>query len=651
MAFVQLLAQLLKDETLGKRIVPIVADEARTFGMQTLFRQFGIYSRARPALRAGGPRRAALLPGSEGRADPRGGHHRGGRALLVARRGDRATRAHGMPMLPFYIYYSMFGFQRVGDLIWAAADSRARGFLFGGTAGPHDARRRGPAAPGRLVATSPPRRFPTAAPTTRASATSSPSIVEDGARRMLEAQEDVFYYVTRDERELSRTRRCRRARARESCAACIALRRKANAQVQLLGSGTILREVIAAADCCEKDWGIAADVWSVTQLHRAAPRRHGGRARAPRSAASARELGRAVPRAPRRARRRRERLRARRGRPDPARTCRGAYVALGTDGFGRSDTRAALRDFFEVDAKHIAVAALAALDAALAARGPGPVWDRPPWPGPPGSGSGARREPRAGRPGGDHAQDKLRASRSLQRALIGPQRRDVCVVPAAHVSRAARGRENSADCRSRSISAAGPDVPLWRGIRAARRRAGKPARSQQHRALHSTSTARASRMDAAKSSTAWASATRSSRGAHEVWRRSHVACRASARVGQRGILLSTTKPSIRRRYSPATRAQRTARGRARASSCPRALERLAADDRRDGDHRRAAAWSSSRMPATSRIGRIAWYGFAGQMTTASRSAACSASSTSSECALRRRRRTGSRAPAARSRAR
>jgi pyruvate dehydrogenase E1 component len=126
-------AQLLKDAALGPRIVPIVADEARTFGMANLFRQVGIYS---PSASSTSPRTrtTAVLQGSARRPDPRGGHHRGRRAgVLVA--AATSYSVHGLPMLPFYIYYSMFGFQRVGDLIWAAADQRARGFLLGATAG------------------------------------------------------------------------------------------------------------------------------------------------------------------------------------------------------------------------------------------------------------------------------------------------------------------------------------------------------------------------------------------------------------------------------------------------------------------------------------------------------------------------------------
>ena len=149
MAFVRMLGNLLKDPALGPRIVPIVADEARTFGMANLFKQVGIYSSVGQTLRAGGHRLGAVATArrwtarSWKRASARPAPSPAGR------RRPPATACTALPMLPFYIYYSMFGFQRVGDAIWAAADQRARGFLLGATVGPHHAGRRGPAAPGR----------------------------------------------------------------------------------------------------------------------------------------------------------------------------------------------------------------------------------------------------------------------------------------------------------------------------------------------------------------------------------------------------------------------------------------------------------------------------------------------------------------------
>jgi pyruvate dehydrogenase E1 component len=134
MAFVQMLGTLVRDKAIGKHIVPIVPDESRTFGMEGMFRQLGIYSAVGPALQAAGRRSADVLPRGQGRAGAAGGNQRGGRDELVDRRGD-VYSTNNVPMIPFYIYYSMFGLQRVGDLAWAAGDMRARGFLMGGTAG------------------------------------------------------------------------------------------------------------------------------------------------------------------------------------------------------------------------------------------------------------------------------------------------------------------------------------------------------------------------------------------------------------------------------------------------------------------------------------------------------------------------------------
>ena len=169
MAFVRLLGNLLKDKALGPRIVPIVADEARTFGMANLFRQVGIYSPRGPALRARGRGLDAVYREARDGQLLEEGITEAGAHRSAGPRPPPVYSVHGLPMLPFYIYYSMFGFQRVGDLIWAAADQRARGFLLGATAGPHDARRRGPAAPGRQQPRGRRHRSRTAAPTTRPS--------------------------------------------------------------------------------------------------------------------------------------------------------------------------------------------------------------------------------------------------------------------------------------------------------------------------------------------------------------------------------------------------------------------------------------------------------------------------------------------------
>jgi pyruvate dehydrogenase E1 component len=258
-------------------------------------------------------------------------------------------------MLPFYIYYSIFGFQRVGDLIWAAADSRARGFLIGGTAGRTTLAGEGlqhQDGSSHLIAST----LPNCRAYDPCFGYELAVIVQDGARRMLDAQEDVFYYLTVANENY--------AHPQMPEGALDGILRglyplKSGADLQLLGSGPILREVIAAAELLKKDWGVSAGVWSVTSftelrrdgMEAERTRRLGGQAKSwvetclenahgPVVAAS--DYVSAVadlirPYVPRK------------------------YVALGTDGFGRSDTRAALRAFFEVDSRNIALAALAAL--------------------------------------------------------------------------------------------------------------------------------------------------------------------------------------------------------------------------------------------------------------------------------------------------
>jgi pyruvate dehydrogenase E1 component len=376
MAFVQLLSQLMKDPGVGKSVVPIVADEARTFGMQTLFRQFGIYSSLGQLYEPEDHEELLYYrEAQDGQILEEGITEAGAVASWLA--AATAYSAHGTPMLPFYIYYSMFGFQRVGDLVWAAADSRARGFLVGGTAGRTTLAGEGlqhQDGHSHLAACT----IPNCRAYDPCFGYELAAIIEDGARRMLDAQEDVFYYVTVANENYPHPA------APEGVADGIRrgmYRLRQGSQLQLLGSGPILREVIAAAELLAKDWNLSAGVWSVTsftelrrdgmQAERA--RRHGASAtswveqclaptQGPVIAAS--DYVRAV--------------------ADLIRLyvpCK--YVALGTDGFGRSDTRAALRAFFEVDARHICVAALAALDQRSAAaaldRYGIDAMARPPW--------------------------------------------------------------------------------------------------------------------------------------------------------------------------------------------------------------------------------------------------------------------------------
>ncbi len=378
MAFVQLLSQLMKDEQLGPRVVPIVADEARTFGMQTLFRQFGIYS-ALGQLYEPEDHEELLYyrEAKDGQILEEGITEAGALSSWLA--AATAYSAHGTPMLPFYIYYSIFGFQRVGDLIWAAADSRARGFLVGGTAG-----RTTLAGEGLQHQDGSSHLAASTVPNCRAYdpcfAYELATIVHEGARRMLDAQEDEFYYLTVGNENYPHPPMP--PGAEEGILKGMYLLKKADRPaVQLLGSGAILREVIAAAELLAKDWGVAANVWSVTSFTEL--RRDGMQA------ARARRLGGAA------ASWAEESLKNTQGPVIAASDyvsavadlirpyVPGKFVALGTDGFGRSDTRAALRAFFEVDARNITVAALAALQSpstaeALNRYGIDRV-SRPPW--------------------------------------------------------------------------------------------------------------------------------------------------------------------------------------------------------------------------------------------------------------------------------
>jgi len=368
MVFVQVLAQLLKDPLLGKRIVPIVADEARTFGMQTLFRQIGIYS-AFGQLYEPEDHDELLYykEAKDGQILEEGINEAGAVSSWIA--AATSYSAHGTPMLPFYAFYSMFGFQRIGDLIWAAADSRSRGFLIGATAGRTTLAGEGlqhQDGTSHLIAS-----------TIENCVAYDPCfgyelalILQDGMRRMLEAQEDVFYYVTVMNENYAQPplppgaeEGIKRGmyRVRQSPpGSATAGKAKRTARVQLLGSGTILREALAAAEILEREYDIAADVFSVTSFTEL--RRDG---------LECERWNRERPDAPRRSWV--EQCLANAEGPVIAASdyvCAvadlirgwvpGKYMTLGTDGFGRSDTRAALRSYFGVDAQSIAKVAVRA---------------------------------------------------------------------------------------------------------------------------------------------------------------------------------------------------------------------------------------------------------------------------------------------------
>jgi pyruvate dehydrogenase E1 component len=362
MAFVRMLAGLLKDKELGPRLVPIVADEARTFGMANLFKQIGIYSSAGQCYE---PEDIGSLmsyrEARNGQILEEGISEAGAISSWTA--AATSYSVHGQAMLPFYIYYSMFGFQRVGDLIWAAADQRARGFLLGATAGRTTLGGEGLQHQDgfSLVQAA-------AIPNCRAYdpcfAGELAIIVDHGMRRMLEAQADEFYYLTlmnENYPQPSLPSGVERDVIKWLYRFAEHRAQKTRARVRLAGSGAILREVIAAAELLAADWQVDAEVWSATsfselardareverwnRLHPAEPARTSHVANclsgnAPVIAASDYVCG----------------------WPQMVASYIDApLVALGTDGFGRSDTRAALRAFFEVDRHQLVLAALSAL--------------------------------------------------------------------------------------------------------------------------------------------------------------------------------------------------------------------------------------------------------------------------------------------------
>lgn len=366
MAFVRILSTLLKDKQIGKRIVPIVPDESRTFGMEGMFRQYGIWN---PKGQQYTPQDKDQLmfykESVDGQILQEGINEPGAMADWIAAGTSYANSRYAM--IPFYIYYSMFGFQRVGDLAWAAGDMRTRGFLLGGTAGrttlngeglQHEdghSQLQADLIP-NCVSYDPTFQYELAV------------IIHDGLRRMYVEQQDVYYYITLMNENYVHPALPQREGIEEQILKGMYLFREGSAsdkKVQLMGSGTIFNEVLAAADLLKADFGVEADVWSCpsfNQLHRDAieVERHNRLhpTAEQKTAFVAQQLqGHAGPvvAATDYIRSFAERIR----HAIPAEN--GGYVVLGTDGFGRSDSRANLRDFFEVDRYHVAVAALGAL--------------------------------------------------------------------------------------------------------------------------------------------------------------------------------------------------------------------------------------------------------------------------------------------------
>ncbi len=367
MAFVRVLATLLRDKQVGKRVVPIVPDESRTFGMEGMFRQVGVYSHVGQLYQPEDSEQLMFYKEDRhGQILEEGITEAGSLSSFIA--AGTSYSAHDQQMIPFYIYYSMFGYQRVGDLVWAAADSRARGFLLGGTAGRTTLNGEGlqhEDGHSHVLFSV----VPNCRAYDPAFAYEVAVIIQDGLRRMVVEQEDVFYYLTLMNENYVHP--AMPAGAEQGILRGMYLLRDAGSarsrkpRVQLMGSGTILREVLAAAELLESEHGVLADVWSVTSFTEL--RREGIEAdrfnmlnplaKTPQVPFVTQELQRHA--GPVIAST--DYIRA---YPDQIRAwipSDRTYRVLGTDGFGRSDYRRALRRFFEVDRHHVVVAALKAL--------------------------------------------------------------------------------------------------------------------------------------------------------------------------------------------------------------------------------------------------------------------------------------------------
>jgi pyruvate dehydrogenase E1 component len=362
MAFVQMLGTLVRDKAIGKHIVPIVPDESRTFGMEGMFRQLGIYSSVGQLYK---PQDADQLmyyrEDKSGQVLQEGINEAGAMSSWIAAATSYST--NNVPMIPFYIYYSMFGFQRVGDLAWLAGDMRARGFLLGGTAGRTTLNGEGlqhEDGHSHVLAST----IPNCVSYDPTFAYEVVVIVRDGIRRMMQEQEDVYYYITLMNENYPHPDMP--AGAEAGIVKGMYLLNEGDKvkgpRIQLMGSGTILREVMAAAELLKKDFKVDADLWSVTSFNEL--RRDG---------MSAERYNLLHPTKPRRKSYVEATLEGYAG-PAVAATdymriyadqirnqIPRRYVTLGTDGFGRSDYRVKLRKFFEVSRYYVAVAALKAL--------------------------------------------------------------------------------------------------------------------------------------------------------------------------------------------------------------------------------------------------------------------------------------------------
>jgi pyruvate dehydrogenase E1 component len=364
MAFVRILTALVRDKELGKRIVPIVPDEARTFGMEGMFRQLGIFAPEGQKYEPVDKDQVMYYrEDKQGQILEEGINEAGAMCSWIA---AATSYSHSNQVtVPFYIFYSMFGMQRIGDLAWAAADQRARGFLLGATAGRTTLNGEGlqhedghshilSSVIPNCISYDPTYGYEIAV------------IIQDGLRRMVAEQEDVYYYITLMNENYEHPALPQGAEPgilkglyllRESNS-------KAKQRVQMMGSGTILREVIAAAELLEKDWGVAADIWSATSFTEL--RRDGlaaerwnllhpeEKARVPFVTQCLEKRAGPVVAAS-------DYIKTFADQIRPYMPKDRIYKVLGTDGFGRSDSRAKLRHFFEVNSFFVAVAALKAL--------------------------------------------------------------------------------------------------------------------------------------------------------------------------------------------------------------------------------------------------------------------------------------------------
>jgi pyruvate dehydrogenase E1 component len=363
MVLVRILTTLTRDKNIGKYVVPIVPDEARTFGMEGLFRQLGIYSSVGQLYE---PEDAAQLmyyrEDKGGQVLEEGITEAGGFCSWMA--AATAYSTHGTAMIPFYIFYSMFGFQRIGDLAWAAGDMQARGFLIGGTAGRTTLAGEGlqhQDGHSHILAST----IPNCVAYDPTFSYEMAVIIQDGLRRMFKEHQNIYYYITAMNENYPHPDMPKGAEEgilRGMYQIQKSIGKKQKAQVQLLGSGTILREVMAAAELLDKDFGVVADIWSVTsftELRREGLDVERWNRLHPEETPKVGYV---------------EQCLAQSNGPTIASTDYMAsfadqirpfishrYVVLGTDGYGRSDTRKQLRKHFEVDRHWVVVATLKAL--------------------------------------------------------------------------------------------------------------------------------------------------------------------------------------------------------------------------------------------------------------------------------------------------